>query len=61
MLTKRYETGCTAIIINEIVRNGYSEGWVGSLEEREMFGDILKDYNIYYTCDFNGRWTHKKA
>ena len=37
---------------------GVSTGWCGGLKMLEEVEKILNSYNVFYTCDFHGEWTH---
>ena len=50
-----------AIILMETTDNEEkrSIGWGGSEQDLNELKRILRGYNVYYTCDFTGVWTHK--
>ena len=66
MLTRRYrETAAVAVsyaraaageIACEVVSTGKSEGWCGTVEEREAVAAILLPFNVHYVDDMRGGW-----
>ena len=49
-----------AIILAEVFNTGRSEGWSGSIEEREHLEARLKPFGVIYTCDMRGVWEHQE-
>lgn len=48
------------IIAGEIILQGKSSGWVGTIKEREEVAKYLAPLNIVYSDDFTGTWKLKK-
>ncbi len=46
------------VILGEVFDTGKSEGWAGSIEEREQLQARLKPFGVIYTCDLRGTWKH---
>ena len=47
-----------AVILSEVYETGKSEGWSGSIEEREQLEARLQPFHVIYTCDMRGTWEH---
>lgn len=62
-MTRRYEDygaeAAAAEILNDCIFYGVSTGWCGSNKTFDKVEKILNSYNVFYTCDFTGEWTHK--
>ena len=43
-------------ILKEVVLHGKSQGWSGSIEERDAVIKKLAEFNVFYVCDFTGTW-----
>lgn len=48
-------------IVEDVLGDGFSTGWSGSLEELETMKKILEPLNITYVDDMRGEWKLKKA
>ena len=46
-------------IVYGIIMFGCSEGWQGSIEDRDAVKEILAPFNVIYTDDMRGRWELK--
>jgi hypothetical protein len=62
-MTRKYSDHISpgAIILGEIFDTGTSEGWAGSIEERERLEARLKPFGVVYTCDLRGTWEHAES
>lgn len=63
LVVKRYGSmeskTAAAMIAEETIRNGYSQGWSGDTKDMEVVADLLRPFNICYVDDWNGRWEHR--
>jgi len=48
-----------AIIVADIVQNKKSEGWSGTTDELKLVKEMMYNFNVIYTDDFNGTWEMK--
>lgn len=48
-----------AIIVADIVQNKKSEGWSGTEDELKLVKEMMYNFNVIYTDDFNGTWEMK--
>jgi hypothetical protein len=44
------------LIAQEVVHEGKSDGWSGTIEERDQVASILKPFGIQYVDDMTGTW-----
>lgn len=64
MSTRKYNDhgikASAALIASEIILNGSSQGWAGSLEDKEAVEKALAPFGIRYTDDMVGEWKGPK-
>jgi hypothetical protein len=48
-----------ATILYECVMYGESNGWIGKLNEVDMFAKVLELFNVVYVDDMRGTWKHR--
>ena len=50
---------CAERILIEILHEGFSQGWSGSIEEKEKIEKCLNKFNVHYVDDMFGRWEYE--
>lgn len=61
MIVKRYKSishrTTSAIIAEEVIMHGKSDGWSGEVADRVAVAEILAKYNIHYVDE--GEWAYR--